>query len=137
MKIKSKQYAKLIISLVDLAEDDKQLEDFLLEVGKMIRKNKNNKKLKKILLLTEKLFDERFNVEKVKVETARPLSDAMKKEVIRLVQEKFDVDESREIEIEEVINEELIGGAIITCSGKMLDVSVKGQLGKIKNQVSK
>ena len=63
--------------------------------------------------------------------TASRLSDGSRKEIIEMVKNSFDA----EIELEEEINKDLIGGFILRVEDKQLDASVKGKLNKIKKEL--
>jgi len=111
MKIKAKDYAK---ALVDIKKFD--AKHFL----RILQKNGDTKKLKEIVLLTEKLLLEKSGNKKVIIEMAR-------KAAVKLSLKKGDV-------VEEKINPDLIAGVKIIIDGeKQLDFSLKNKLEKIFN----
>jgi len=79
----------------------------------------------------EKLFDEKNKVKSIKVTTAVPMTDDVKKTVIAKAQQFV---QGYDLKVEEIIDPELIGGFIIEVDDKLYDASVKTELYKIKKQ---
>ena len=66
------------------------------------------------------------------VVTAKPLDDDLRKEVMSYIEKQS----NSKIELEEIIDESLIGGAIIRMDDKQLDASISSKLKSLKNQFS-
>ena len=67
------------------------------------------------------------------IETARPLTKELRQEMVSIITGAFRAD----IELEEEVKEEIIGGFVLRVEDKQLDASVKGKLGRIKKQLQK
>jgi len=110
MKYKPKQYARALMRVKKL-----DISIFLA----LLKKNGDIKKLKEILIASEKLLLEKSGNKKVVVETARKTSAG--KQFV----EKGDI-------LEEKINPDLIAGVKITINGEQqLDFSMKKILNNI------
>lgn len=71
------------------------------------------------------------NIYPVKLTTAVPVSDALKKEIISRVQA---TSEMQDIELEAVVNPELIGGFTLQAGDKLVDASIAYDLKQIAKQ---
>ena len=69
----------------------------------------------------------------VTVESAQPLSDENRKEVMDFLKTRT----KEEIELVEKINEDLIGGLVIKMQDLQIDASVKNSLNKLEREFSK
>lgn len=80
-------------------------------------------------------FIEQYNklkgIHKVKLTTAIPVTDEIKNSFIR----KIEADASiKNIELETIVNERLIGGFVLEIGGKLIDESVLRDLNDVKKQ---
>ena len=73
------------------------------------------------------------HIHTITVETASPLSEANRKEVMEFLKKKT----SEEIELVEEIREDLIGGIVIKMKDMQIDASVKNNLSKLARDFSK
>ena len=69
----------------------------------------------------------------VTLTTAIPVSDDVKKSIIRKIKE---VGNMKEVELESLVQENIIGGFILEADGRRVDVSVAYDLANIKKQFS-
>ena len=67
------------------------------------------------------------------IETAIPLTKEIRQEMLAIITRTFNA----EIELQEEIIKELIGGFVLRVEDKQLDSSVKGKLGRIKKELQK
>ena len=70
-------------------------------------------------------------VTKVKLSSAQPLTDGNVAEIIDKLKQQAGL---TEVEVEQVIIDDLIGGFVVEYDGKVLDASVKSSLNKIKKR---
>jgi len=82
-------------------------------------------------------FIEQYKVFKgihtVTLTTAIPVSDELKKSIIRKIQEGSGM---KEVELESLVHENIIGGFILEVDGRRVDVSIAYDLANIKKQFS-
>ena len=67
------------------------------------------------------------------VTTANPLSEDLKEEIIKYIKQKVSVD----VDLKEVIDKNIIGGAIIQIGDKQLDISVSSEILKLRKEFNK
>ena len=70
------------------------------------------------------------NISTATVVTAASLSKETKREIIMLIERTNNTN----VEIEEVVNEEIIGGVIINMGDKQIDASISNKIKKIRKQ---
>ena len=78
-----------------------------------------------------KKFNDRNNISTGKVYSQRPLDEAAIKRIEETLSKKF----ARKVELENVIDESLIGGFTIQLDGKFIDNSIKGRLEDLKSSL--
>lgn len=122
MKYKSRDYAK---TLVEIMQDKKDGAKMVAGFLNFIKKNRDEKKLKEILKLTEKLYFKKTGNKKIVLETARSQNFKHSK-LVENITKKGDI-------VEEKINKDLIAGVkIIVNEEKQLDFSMVKILQDIK-----
>lgn len=89
--------------------------------------------LSEIAASYQEQYNELNNLKTVTVTTASKMNDEMRASVSAKAQE-FAV--GKKVSINEVVNEEIIGGFILEVDDKRYDASVRNSLNKIKNQFS-
>lgn len=77
------------------------------------------------------LYKKEKGIMQARIGTAGRLTAALRKEIIEIVNRAF----KAEIELEEEVNKDLIGGFVLTVEDKQLDASVKGTLNRIKKEL--
>ena len=77
------------------------------------------------------LYKKERGIMQASISTASRLSDGNRKEIIEMVKTAFD----SKIELQEEVNNNLIGGFVLRVEDKLLDASVKGKLNKIKKKL--
>jgi F-type H+-transporting ATPase subunit delta len=80
-----------------------------------------------------KLYKEEKGIKIASVETAAPLTNEVRQEMITLIKKTF----KAEIELHEKVRNELIGGFVLRVEDQRLDASVRGKLGRIKKELQK
>lgn len=76
-------------------------------------------------------YNEINNIQRVKITTAEPLSEALKNVILSKVKE---TSTSQNLELETLVDEELIGGFILEAGGKSFDASVLRDLKDVQKQ---
>jgi len=73
-------------------------------------------------------------IQKVKLTTATPVSDEVKKTIVSNIVKETSLDH---IELQSVVKEELIGGFILEFNNNLIDVSIQRELRDLKSQFDK
>ena len=72
------------------------------------------------------------NIAKVHLSTATKLNDAQRKEALNFIDKHYDFNA---VELEEVVDEDLIGGLVLRIEDKQIDGSIKRKLQDIKQEL--
>jgi F-type H+-transporting ATPase subunit delta len=80
------------------------------------------------LLVYQKIYREKAGIVKVVIETPAELGDDTKNNILAFVKSKFN--KTPELEIRQAPN--LIGGFIVEVEGLLIDLSISGQLARVK-----
>ena len=110
----------------------KSISDLTLSFIILITKKKREILLPEIVDCFIALYKNYNNIKEVSVVTAKPLDDDSRKEVMSYIEKQS----NSKIELKEIIDESLIGGAIIRMDDKQLDASISSKLKSLKNQFS-
>ena len=110
----------------------KSISDLTLSFIILIAKKKREILLPEIAECFIALYKNNKNIKEVSVVTAKPLDDDLRKEVMSYIQKQS----NSKIELKEIIDESLIGGAIIRMDDKQLDASISSKLKSLKQQFS-
>ena len=110
----------------------KSISDLTLSFIILITKKKREILLPEIADCFIALYKNNNNIKEVSVVTAKPLDDDLRKEVMSYIEKQS----NSKIELKEIIDESLIGGAIIRMDDKQLDASISSKLKSLKNQFS-
>jgi F-type H+-transporting ATPase subunit delta len=78
-----------------------------------------------------KLYKEEKGIRIAHIETARPLTKDMREALISIIRVAFKAD----IELDQEVNQDIIGGFVLRVEDKQLDSSVKGKLARIKKEL--
>ncbi|NHB68043.1 ATP synthase F1 subunit delta [Perlabentimonas gracilis] len=116
---------------IRISRKQKVIETLLTEYAPLLStlviltiRNQREKHLPIILLVFQKLYREQLGVAKVMIESATELNINTLKGISSYLSKKL----SKEIEIEQRVNQALIGGFTLTIEDKFMDKSVKGEL---------
>ncbi|KKP31841.1 MAG: hypothetical protein A2312_02120 [Candidatus Staskawiczbacteria bacterium RIFOXYB2_FULL_32_9] len=121
MKYKSRDYANALVEIMLKEKDNAKMVAGFLE---LIKKNKDEKKLKEILKLAEKIYFKKTGNKKIVLESARP-QNFKNSELINSLVKKGDV-------VLEKINKELLAGVkIVVNEERQLDMSLLKKLQEI------
>ncbi len=117
---------------VDILKKSKASDTMRKFVGLMV-KNGRGEVLLGALTWFKDFYLAEEKVVKAKVTTAFPLATSQKAEIEKFV--KKQVKGSKKIELEEKVNEELIGGFKVLIGSQEFDASLSGSLNKIKTSL--
>ena len=78
------------------------------------------------------LYRNEKNIETAIVTTATPISEELKNEIITYITTK-----NNKVELKEVVNKDIIGGAIIRIGDKELDASISSEISELRQTFNK
>ena len=99
----------------------------------IIAQNKRESLLEHIALDFTSLYKQHNNISLATITTASRLTPELRKEAINLVKEY----NNNDVELDEVIDEDIIGGLIIKIEDKQLDASVASQIIQLRKTLRK
>lgn len=79
------------------------------------------------------LYKEYKNIQTATVTTAIPLTEALRKEVLDFIKS----DSNNKVELTEVVDKNIIGGAIVRVGDKQLDASVANEISELRQMFNK
>lgn len=132
MRYTTKQLASVVIDLVDggksglkagsgsAGSDVSEVADGLV---RLLSEQNDLKRMHDIDRAIEQVWKERFGVATLTIETAHPISAALKKQIEKL---------ANGAEVREVVSAELIGGAKLTIDDRVIDGTVTGTLEQLR-----
>ena len=110
-----------------------KIGDLALDFIRLVTGNSREEYLAAICRHYIKLYKEEKGIKMTSIETATPLTDTIRMEMVAIITRAFNA----EIELKEEVKKELIGGFVLRVEDKQLDSSVKGKLGRIKKELQK
>lgn len=81
----------------------------------------------------ETLYNEKNGIEKVEVKSACQLEEDQMKQIAASVQEKTG---AKQVHIKPIIDEELIGGFVVSYGGQKIDLSIRAGLEAVRRELS-
>lgn len=78
------------------------------------------------------LYNEAHNIAKVSVTTATPMDDAMREKLLSVVKNKY---QFTELELNESIDENIIGGMVMRIGDMQMDNSIRRQINDLKKEL--
>ena len=140
--VESKELALLLKSPIVKTDHKLRILDQIFggKVGKLSMMFVNiitSKKREALLSAIAKSFVNLYktynNIESATVTTPMPLTESLRKDVIKYIKEGSD----KSVELTEVVDENIIGGAIIRMGDKQLDASVSSELSELRQMFNK
>ena len=122
---------KKIAIMVSLFEG--KVGDLSLDFIRLVTGNNREDYLAAICRHYIKLYKEEKGIMMASIETATPLTNESRQEMVAIITRAF----KAEIELQEEVKKELIGGFVLRVEDKQLDSSVKGKLARIKKELQK
>jgi F-type H+-transporting ATPase subunit delta len=133
MKIKAKKYAEaLFLSLKDKGKEEigKILDNFI----NLLNDHNQLALIRKIIFHLENIYQKESLYCSVSIETKHKLSKENKEKIIKFLETKT---KGAEIQWQEKINSEILGGFILRYNDKIYDASFKNHLNQFKKEINK
>jgi F-type H+-transporting ATPase subunit delta len=126
--VKSRKKTAILVSIFE-----GKVSDLSLDFIRLVTGNNREEYLAAICRHYDKLFKEEMGIMMASIETAAPLTKEIRQEMLAIITRAF----KAEIELQEEVNNDLIGGFVLRVEDKQLDSSVKGKLGMIRKELQK
>jgi F-type H+-transporting ATPase subunit delta len=107
--------------------------DLALDFIRLVTGNNREEYLAAICRHYVKLYKEEKGIKMASIETATPLTHEIRREMVAIITGAF----KAEIELQEEVKEELIGGFVLRVEDKQLNSSVSRKLARIKKELQK
>jgi F-type H+-transporting ATPase subunit delta len=108
-----------------------RVSDLALDFVRLITGNGREEYLDAVCRHYIQLYKAEKGIKIARLETARPLTKELRREMISIITAAFNA----QIELAEEVKKDLIGGFVLRVEDKRLDSSVRGKLEKIKKQL--
>lgn len=108
----------------------KEINEITLNFINLITQNKREVFLKLICLDFLTLYRNFLNIKQSEIKTAVPISSDFKRKIENLIKEVYNC----EVELDQKVDESLIGGFILKIDDKQLDASISTKLKNIKKE---
>lgn len=131
MKFSAKQYAQALFDSVE-GTDPKDLDLVLNNFVEVLAANNDVKIFSEIEDEFHKLELEKKGGRVAEVTTAQPISKDNEREIIKELNKLVKGD----VELRKKIDERILGGVVIRMDDQLIDASVKGELDKLKDELS-
>ena len=126
--VKTRKKTAILVSLFEGKVGDLSLDFIRLVTG-----NNREEYFPAISRHYIKLYKEEKGIKMASLETATPLTKELRQEMVSLITKAF----KAEIELQEEVRKDLIGGFVLRVEDKQLDSSVKGKLERIKKELQR
>lgn len=132
MKITAKQYAcSLYESLEEKSEGE--LDAVVERFVRILIRNRHIGKIQEIIGYFEKYWEEKNGEMTARLTSARGLNLTAREAIVAYLKRKT---EAKNIRLEEVIDEKILGGFILRYDNKVVDGSLKNNLEELKKKMS-
>jgi F-type H+-transporting ATPase subunit delta len=126
-KINAKKFAQVLINELE-GKSEKESEKIIRDFVEYLSVNRLLSFWRDIIRSIDAAWKEKYGVSTILIKSALPLSEKSKKSLLKL---------SRGAEVVEIIDPELIGGAIVRIDDRIIDGSVLGALNNLKSVLTK
>ncbi len=134
MKAKSNKEIAKAIYLSLKGKSGIELSEILHKVTEYLYKKRLISKANSILRELEKVMNQEEGRVSAKVTSARKLDQENKNQIIHLLRERYKV---KEVTLKEILNEKFIGGVRIEAEDEILDNTIKRNLEKLQESLTR
>ena len=131
MKIKPKQYAEGLFEALS-GKDEKEAKVIIDKFARLLVANNQASGLEKVLSYFNKFWDRKHGIAQAEIITARAMDAAVRKELSSYIKNRAS---AREVEIKETQDAEILGGAVIKYQDKVVDLSLRSRVLKLKEKM--
>jgi F-type H+-transporting ATPase subunit delta len=128
MKISPKQYAQVLYDITDgksKTEAEKTVADFARYLGK----DRKTKLAGKIIEQYAKIYNKEKEIVDVVVSSQKKLTEPETQKIKKFIKGKYD---AKEVILENMIDEKIIGGIVVRVGDELMDASMRGKLEELR-----
>jgi len=129
MRVSPKQYAQTLYDLTD-GKSKPEIEHSVADFARHMKKGRKLKLSGKIIESFEKIYNQEKGVVEAEVVTAEKLNEPLEKKIKGYIEKKY---EAKKIVLKNTIDPKIKGGMVIRVGDEVVDGSVAGRLGELKN----
>ncbi len=131
MKITTKKYAQALLEAVD-GKSEKEAKLIIARLLKIMAKDNELKSVDALIENFVKLWNKKNNISIIEVITVEKMPPSSKKIIKEYITQKL---KAKEVELNEKIDKNILGGVIIREEDKIFDGSLKTRLYDFKEQI--
>jgi F-type H+-transporting ATPase subunit delta len=135
MKVTPKQYAKLLFKVGQSQESDQEKETQIAKIANFLLRNRDRKKLKKIEFEFDKMLVSEGKKLSLIIESAHALSADQVEDVRKQIATERGIS-AEVIDIEQKVDEKLLGGLKVTIGNEIVDSSLAAKIGMLKKTLT-
>jgi len=132
MRITTKQLAQTLYDLTD-GKSKSEIEKSVADFARYIYKNRKLKLTDKIIEQFAAIYNQRKGIVEAEVATREKMDEALEKKVKHFLKEKY---RAEEVVLKNIIDESVKGGMIVKVGDEVMDGSIKGQLDRLKQELT-
>jgi F-type H+-transporting ATPase subunit delta len=132
MKITANQYAKSLYAATK-EKSQKEINSVVANFVKILSKDRQVKLFSKIFKKFEEIWNKEKGIVEAEVITSRKLESHQIHQVESFIKKKY---QAKEVVLHNIIDEKIKGGIIIKIGDEVLDGSVRGQLDRLRNNLT-
>ncbi len=134
MKVSPKQYAKLIYETTEGLKKD-QVSGELIKIAELVKKNRDERKMRSIEMEFEKLLKEREGLVDASVVSSKELSKVKLGEIQKKIASQKGTKKEK-VKLENIVDENIKGGLVVRIENEILDASVLNRVNKLSANLS-
>jgi F-type H+-transporting ATPase subunit delta len=132
MKVAPAQYAKSLYEST-VGKGQAEIDEAVLNFAKILEKNNNLKLKNNIIAKFQEIFNAENGIVVAEVTSSEALDRDMLEKVEAFVKDKYN---SKEVIIQEKVDQAVMGGIVVKVGDEVFDASVKKQLINLKKQLA-
>lgn len=129
MKISPEKYASALFELLKDANNQKEANILISNFISLTVKNNDFYQIDKIIKEFKKKWDQEFRLIKAEIISVYPISSDVEKVILDYVKKEAKM---TQVEIENKIDKEILGGVIVKYDDRIFDASLKTKLNRLK-----
>ncbi len=128
MKISVNQYAKSLFELTD-GKSEREIDSAISNFIKFLQKNRQLKLAGKIIEKFRKIYNKKNGIVEAEIISREKLSSELIAKLNNFIKNKY---LAKEVILNNIVDEKIKGGIIIKVGDEVVDGSVGGQLGRLR-----
>lgn len=131
MKISASQYGKTLYEITR-GKSSKEVDDILIDFIKLLSRNNQIRSAEEIMEKFREIYNVREGIVEAKVTSREKLEKDMIEKTERFIKDKY---KAEKVEVNNVMDENMLGGIIIKVKDEVIDGSVRNTLAELKKNL--